>query len=46
MNLTELKQMPAPELLKLSQQMGIDGVARQRKQDIIFTILKGHAKTG
>ena len=29
MNLTELKQMPAPELLKLSQQMGIDGVARQ-----------------
>ena len=46
MNLTELKQMPAPELLKLSQEMGIDGVARQRKQDIIFTILKGHAKRG
>ena len=46
MNLTELKQMSAPELLKLSQQMGIDGVARQRKQDIIFTILKGHAKRG
>ena len=46
MNLTELKQMPAPELLKLSQQMGIDGVARQRKQDIIFTILKGHARRG
>ena len=46
MNLTELKQMPASELLKLSQEMGIDGVARQRKQDIIFTILKGHAKRG
>ena len=46
MNLTELKQMPAPELLRLSQQMGIDGVARQRKQDIIFTILKGHARRG
>ena len=44
MNLTELKQMPTPELLQLSQEMGIDGVARQRKQDIIFTILKGHAK--
>ena len=26
--------------------MGIDGVARQRKQDIIFTILKGHARRG
>ncbi len=46
MNLTELKQMPAPELLELSQQMGIDGVARARKQDIIFNILKGHAKKG
>ncbi len=46
MNLTELKQMPAPELLELSQQMGIEGVARSRKQDIIFSILKGHAKKG
>ncbi len=46
MNLTELKQMPAPELLELSQQMGIEGMARSRKQDIIFGILKGHAKKG
>jgi transcription termination factor Rho len=46
MNLTELKQMPAPELLELSQQMGIEGVARARKQDIIFNILKGRAKNG
>ncbi len=38
--------MPAPELLELSQQMGIEGVARSRKQDIIFSILKGHAKKG
>ncbi|RKZ38015.1 MAG: transcription termination factor Rho [Gammaproteobacteria bacterium] len=46
MNLTELKQMPAPELVQLSQEMGIEGMARSRKQDIIFAILKAHAKKG
>ena len=46
MNLTELKQMPAPELLQLSQKMGIEGMARSRKQDIIFSVLKSHAKKG
>jgi len=46
MNLTELKKMPAPELLELSQKLGIDGVARARKQDIIFSILKSQAKKG
>lgn len=46
MNLTELKKTPAPELMKLSQEMGIDGLARSRKQDIIFAILKAHAKKG
>ena len=46
MNLTELKQMPAPELLKLSQSLGIDDVARSRRQDIIFGILKNHARKG
>ena len=46
MNLTELKQKPAPELLELCQQMGVEGVARSRKQDIIFSILKSHAKRG
>ncbi|MBS35868.1 MAG: transcription termination factor Rho [Thiotrichales bacterium] len=46
MNLTELKQMPAPDLLTLSQEMGIDGMARARKQDIIFSLLKAHAKKG
>jgi len=46
MNLTELKQMRAPELLELSQEMGIEGMARSRKQDIIFAILKAHAKKG
>ena len=46
MNLTELKKTPAPELVKLCEQMGIDGLARSRKQDIIFAILKAHAKKG
>ena len=46
MNLTELKQLTPPELLSLSQELGIEGVARSRKQDIIFGILKAHAKKG
>jgi len=46
MNLTELKQLTPPELASLSQEMGIEGVARSRKQDIIFGILKAHAKKG
>nr|VFK49088.1 MAG: transcription termination factor Rho [Candidatus Kentron sp. TC] len=46
MNLTELKHMSAPYLLTLSQNMGIEGMSRSRKQDIIFSILKAHAKRG
>ena len=46
MNLTQLKQNTVPELLELAQTMGIDNLARSRKQDIIFAILKKHAKSG
>jgi transcription termination factor Rho len=46
MNLTELKQRPASELIDIASGMGIDGVARSRKQDVIFSILKAHAKNG
>jgi transcription termination factor Rho len=46
MNLTELKQKSAAELVDLAQEMGIEGMARQRKQDLIFAILKHHAKNG
>lgn len=46
MNLTELKQKAVAELLDIAQNMGIDNVARTRKQDIIFAILKKHAKSG
>ena len=46
MNLTELKKMPAPALLEQAQEMGVEGVARARKQDVIFAMLKAHAKRG
>ncbi len=46
MNLSELKQKPIAELQELANEMGLDGVARSRKQDMIFSILKAHAKTG
>jgi transcription termination factor Rho len=46
MNLSELKLKPASELIEIAQGMGIEGMARARKQDIIFSILKSHAKKG
>jgi len=46
MNLTELKQKPISELLVIADEMGLEGVARTRKQDVIFSILKAHAKNG
>ncbi|RLJ17902.1 transcription termination factor Rho [bacterium endosymbiont of Escarpia laminata] len=46
MNLTELKKMPVPELASLTREMKIEGMSRTRKQDLIFAILKAHAKKG
>ncbi|WAJ70395.1 transcription termination factor Rho [Catenovulum adriaticum] len=46
MNLTELKNKPINELVQLAESMGLDNMARLRKQDIIFAILKRHAKSG
>ena len=46
MNLTELKRMPAAEIIELAKSLGVEGAARARKQDIIFGILKAHAKNG
>ncbi len=46
MNLNDLKQMPVPELSTLAQSMKIQGIGRSRKQDLIFAILKAHAKKG
>jgi transcription termination factor Rho len=46
MNLTELKKKPVSELVELSREMNIEGLGRSRKQDLIFAILKAHAKKG
>ena len=46
MNLTELKNTPVSELITLGENMGLENQARMRKQDIIFAILKQHAKSG
>ena len=46
MNLTELKQKSVPALLDIAKEMGIEHVSRSRKQDIIFAVLKKHAKSG
>ncbi|QWP77259.1 transcription termination factor Rho [Lysobacter sp. K5869] len=40
-SLGDLKRMPAPKLLEIAEQLQItDGVARARKQDVIFALLK------
>ncbi|MFT5161754.1 MAG: transcription termination factor Rho [Alteromonadaceae bacterium] len=46
MHLKELKQQSISELVQLAESMGLENVARLRKQDIIFAILKKHAKSG
>jgi transcription termination factor Rho len=46
MNLSELKQKPIDELLEMTASMGLENLARSRKQDIIFAMLKRHAKSG
>lgn len=46
MNLTDLKRKAVAELIEIAESLGIEGVARTRKQDLIFSILKKHAKSG
>ena len=46
MNLNDLKKMPVPELFELAKSLKIQGSGRSRKQDLIFSILKAHAKKG
>ena len=46
MNLTELKNKTISELVSLAEEMKLENMARARKQDIIFSILKSHAKSG
>jgi transcription termination factor Rho len=46
MNLSELKKKPTAELFEIAQSMGVESISRARKQDIIFAMLKTHAKSG
>ncbi len=46
MNLTDLKTKPIEELIEIAKDMGLENLARSRKQDVIFNILKRHAKSG
>jgi len=44
MNLSELKQKGPSAILEMAKEMGVDGMSRARKQDVIFAILKAAAK--
>ncbi|NJM13027.1 MAG: transcription termination factor Rho [Synechococcaceae cyanobacterium SM1_2_3] len=46
MNLTELKKKSAADLISIAQELKLEGMARSRKQDVIFGILKALSKNG
>jgi len=46
MNLTELRDKTPAELSHLAESLSIENVNSMRKQDMIFSILKSHAKKG
>lgn len=46
MNLTELKRKSAQEVMDLALEMGVEGLNRSRKQEVIFSLLKKMAKDG
>jgi len=46
MHLGELKAKPVEELIGIAESMGIENIARSKKQDVIFNILKSHSKDG
>ena len=46
MHLGELKAKPVEELIGIAEGMGIENIARSKKQDVIFNILKSHSIGG
>jgi len=46
MSLTDLKKKPIEELIEMAAALGMESLARSRKQDVIFNLLKRHAKSG
>jgi transcription termination factor Rho len=46
LNLTEMRRKSATELLALAQEQGLENIARSKKQDIVFQMLKAAARRG
>ena len=46
MNLTDLKRKPVGELIDMAREMGLDNLARSRKQEVIAAIVRKQAKNG
>ncbi len=46
MNLTELKLKQISEIISIAESLGLENIARARKQELIFSILKKQAKSG
>lgn len=46
MHLNELKSLPIKSLVDTALEMGIENASRLRKQELMFAVLKRHAKAG
>ncbi len=46
MNLTDLKRKPVGDLIDMARDMGLENIARSRKQEVIAAILRKQAKNG
>ncbi len=46
MHLNDLKSKTPQDLLSMAQSMGLEELSRKKKQDLIFAIMKAHAKSG
>ncbi len=46
MNLSDLKKKSPQAIIELAEKIGLEDIARKRKQDLIFSILKEQAKNG
>ena len=46
MNLTDLKRKPVSELVDMAREMGLENLARSRKQEVVAAILRKNATNG
>ncbi len=46
MNLTDLKRKPVGELVDMAREMGLENLARSRKQEVIAAIVRKQSKAG